>query len=70
MEFVIEYDNVVVKNRNLFYFQNYCNNIEEFKEWVKYNDVPISKLEELDKEFRTIFLEEKKKRLLYDYSNI
>ena len=70
MEFVIEYNNVVARNRNLFYFKNYCDDIEEFKEWVKYNDIPISKLEELDKELRIIFLEEKKKYLLYSYSNV
>ena len=37
MEFEIDINNI--KNRSIFYFKYYCNDMSEFKEWLKYNNI-------------------------------
>ena len=39
MEFEIDYNNVVVKDKSIFYFKYYCNDESEFEEWLKYNNI-------------------------------
>ena len=62
MEFEIQYNNIVNKNKNLFYFENYCVDYKEFKDWLKYNHntVSIKEFENLDEQKRSIYLEIKR----------
>ena len=61
MEFKLEYNKIVNKNRNIFYFQYYCNDVEEFKDWIKYYNISFPAFEKLNDEFKLICLDEKKK---------
>ena len=67
MEFELQYNTVVLNNKNFFYFSNYCNDIEEFKEWLKYNhnNVSIEEYKELDDEYKiSIYLDTKRKYII------
>ena len=55
-DFNINYNSVVNKNRNIFYFKYYCNEEEEFKDWIKYNKITRNDFYELDKSFQNIYL--------------
>ena len=55
-DFSIDYESVVNKKRNIFYFKYYCNNIEEFKDWIQYNKITRNDFYELDKSFQNIYL--------------
>lgn len=37
MEFEIEYNNI--KNRNIFYFKYYCQDRNEFNQWLDHNSI-------------------------------
>lgn len=61
MEFSLEYNKIVNKNKNIFYFINYCQDTQEFKDWLQYNNISFTSYDKLDKEFKKICLEEKRK---------
>lgn len=56
MEFELEYESNVIKNRNLFYFNNYCNNYFEFEEWLKHNEICMIEFEDLNQELKEIYI--------------
>ena len=62
MEFELQYNSVVLNNKNFFYFSNYCNDYQEFTKWLEYNhnNVTIEEFEKLDKEKQSIYLDIKK----------
>ena len=61
MEFNLEYNEISNRNRNLFYFKNYCLDTREFKDWLNYNDISFIEYEDLNKELGTIYLKHKYK---------
>lgn len=54
--FELEYNSVVNKNKNLFYFNNYCTDYKEFKEWLNHNDISIEEFESLNDNIQDIYL--------------
>lgn len=54
--FELEYERVAIKDRNLFYFENYCLDTKEFKEWLNYNKLYYCEYENLNEELKRIYL--------------
>ena len=66
MEFQLQYNAVVLNNKNFFYFENYCNDDQEFKEWLKYNHntISIADIDRLDEHKQDIVYSIKEKYLV------
>ena len=59
LTFEIQYDAVVNKNKNLFYFINYCQDIQEFKNWLEYNDITLYQYNQLNDEMKELYCQKK-----------
>lgn len=71
MEFVLQYNSIVLKNKNFFYINNYCTDVKEFSEWLQYHSLTINEYEELsNEEFKNFYLEQKKQQILNNISKI
>lgn len=64
MEFELEYNAVVNKNKNLFYFKNYCLDHKEFRDWLKHNDISVDDFESLNEDLSKIYLRNKYRGLM------
>ena len=70
MDFILQYNSIVNKNKNLFYFNNYCNDMQEFMDWLSYNDVSISEFEELNEELKNVYLTRKGEYIMSGFRTI
>lgn len=59
LTFEIEYDAVVNKNKNFFYFIHYCQDIQEFKKWLEDNDITLYQYNQLNDEMKEIYCQKK-----------
>ena len=57
MEFELEYDSVVNKNKSLFYFQHYSSDTTEFTNWIQYNTISVEDYKTLCKELQDVYME-------------
>lgn len=70
MEFKIEYNTIVNKNKNIFYFQHYSQDIEEFNDWIEYHNINFEDYNKLCKEFKEICLEKKKTYIEHYFASL
>ena len=66
-EFVIEYNAITNKNKNIFYFKHYSTGITEFSDWIKYNNICIEDFQELNEEFKNIYLKKKRRDIIKEF---
>ena len=71
--FDLQYNDIVNKDKNLFYFENYCLDTNEFKEWLKHNKLNYFEYEDLSESLKSVYLEYKAEYIenLFDrYTNL
>lgn len=56
-EFELKYNEITNRKRNIFYFQYYCNDIEEFKDWLTYNELTTKDFTLLNKDFQSFYIQ-------------
>lgn len=66
--FEIEYDTVVNKNKNIFYFINYCINPQEFKDWLIHNDITQKDFYDLSSNFQTIYIRHTRNKIVSEFN--
>ena len=54
--FELEYDRIVNKNKNIFYFKYYCSDIQEFKDWIHHNIIHPNDFQELKEEYKETYV--------------
>ena len=64
MEFQIDYERHVIKNRNLFYFNYYCHNYTEFEEWLEHNNICMAEFEDLIPDLQKIYIQKIEKHII------
>ena len=70
MEFNLEYNAIVLKNKNLFYFSNYCIDLNEFRDWLDINQITIEQYEGLNTDLKNVYLNKKNNELIKEFNNI
>jgi hypothetical protein len=63
-DFVIEYNSITNRNKNIFYFKHYTEDIDEFKDWIHYNNICVDDFQDLCESFRNIYLDKKRKDII------
>ena len=56
-EFELKYNEITNRKRNVFYFQYYCYNPDEFRDWLIYNELSLKDFKLLNNEFQNIYIE-------------
>ena len=63
-DFILEYNSITNRNRNIFYFQHYANDINEFSDWIQYNNICVEDFQQLSETFKIVYLEKKRKDII------
>ena len=64
MEFELEYNTITNKNKNLFYFNNYCTDYKEFRDWLEYNEITIEEFKTLNEYVQDEYLKYKANHII------
>ena len=55
MEFELQYNEIVLRNKNFFYFIHYCQESREFEIWLEDNEINFEQYNQLDEHFKEIY---------------